>query len=100
MADADGKVGLTEREPFGFVDLTDNRYHVVAAGDTLFNLAARAFPSFPNPSELFWVIGDFQSPPITDATLDLTVGDTLIIPSERTVRERIFDETRRNDFEG
>jgi len=95
-----GRVGLSEREPFGYQDLPDNRYYTVAHGDTLFTIAERAFPSFPRACGLYWVIADFQPEPILDATLELEVGLELVIPSETTVRTMIFDERRRVEFAG
>jgi hypothetical protein len=95
-----GKIGLSEREPFLYQELFDNRYHVVATGDNLFVLAERAFPSFLRACGLFWVIADFQPTPIEDATLELEPGTILVIPSERTVKELVFDESRRRDFAG
>lgn len=95
-----GKIGLSEREPFLYRDLYDNRHHSVVQGDTLFNIAERAFPSFSRACGLYWVIADFQPTPITDATLELAEGTLLVIPSERTVKEQIFDEARRKEFEG
>ena len=100
LPDVDERVGLSEREPFGFQDLPDNRYYTVAAGDTIFSIAERAFPSFPHACGLFWVIADFQPEPITDATIALSVGTELVIPSEETVRTLVFDESRRSDFAG
>ena len=100
LKDDAGRVGLSEREPFGYLDLPDNRYYTVASGDTLFTIAERAFPSVPRPCGLFWVIADFQPNPILDATLALEVGRELVIPSEATVKTLIFDEHRRNDFAG
>lgn len=100
LKDGQGRIGLSERERFEYRDLEDNRRHPVAQGDTLFNLAERAFPSFPRACGLYWVIADFQPSPILDATVALEVGSTLIIPSERTVRELIFDEARRTTFSG
>ena len=95
-----GKIGLSEREPFLYRDLPDNRAHLVSTGDTLFNVAERAFPSFARPCGLYWVIADFQNPPITDVTIALKAGNMLVIPSERTVRELVFDERRRSEFSG
>ena len=95
-----GKLGLSEREPFLYRDLPDNRTHLVVLGDTLFNIAERAFPSYKRPCGLFWVICDFQPVPIQDATIELVPGTVLVIPSERTVREQIFNEKRRKDFAG
>ena len=100
LQDTDGRVGLSEREPFPYQDLEDNRYYTVSEGDSLFSIAERAFPSFPRPCGLFWVIADFQPEPIQDATVALEVGTELVIPSENTVRTLIFDERRRNEFAG
>lgn len=95
-----GRIGLSEREPFLYTDLPDNRVHPVVLGDTLFNIAERAFPSFDRACGLYWVIADFQPTPITDATLALELGTSLVIPSERTVREQVFNERRREEFAG
>jgi hypothetical protein len=94
------EVGLSEREPFAYQDLADNRYYKAAQGDTLFTIAERAFPSLPNPCELYWVIADFQPEPIQDGTLELEVGRELVIPSENAVRTTVFDDRRRKDFAG
>jgi hypothetical protein len=100
LKDDQGRIGLSEREFFGFQDLPDNRFYTVASGDSLFSLAERAFPSFDNPSELYWVIADFQPDPVVDATLALEVGRELVIPSENTVKTLVFNERRRADFAG
>jgi hypothetical protein len=100
LKDEEGRIGLSEREPFGYQDLDDNRYYPVAAGDTIFSIAERAFPSFDRACGLFWVIADFQPEPITDVTLALSVGAELVIPSEKTVKTRVCDERRRSDFAG
>lgn len=100
LEDEEGRVGLSEREPFSYQDLPDNRYYTIAAGDTLFTIAERAFPSIPRACGLFWVIADFQPEPITDATLALAIGRELVIPSERTVKTLVFDERRRDVFSG
>jgi hypothetical protein len=98
LRNENGDIGLTEREPFLYQELPDNRSYTVADGDTLFSIAERAFPSFPHACGLFWIIADFQPEPMQDATLALETGTRLIIPSERTVRELIFDEARRTEF--
>ena len=87
---------LTEREPYRYRGFSDNRRYVVKEGDTLFTLAHKYFKGFVRPSGLFWVIADFQPTPIIDATLKLPLGQTLFIPSHRTVQERIFSERRRS----
>jgi len=95
VKDADERVFLTEREPYRYRALSDTRSHVVAQGDTLFNLAARYFSSFKRPAGLWWVIADFQPDPVYDPTISLSPGRVMLIPSERVIVERIFAESRR-----
>lgn len=92
---APGMTLLSEREPFSYRDFADNEEHVVVEGDTLWNLAARYFDAIPDPSELWWIIADFQPDPIHDPTIRLANGSSLVIPSVRTVLEQIFNEKRR-----
>lgn len=98
IADADGNLFLTDRVPFRYQKETDNRTHTVVDGDTLFHLAHTYFAPLDRPSQYFWVIGDFQSEPILDATLKLDVGRVLIVPSVRLLVEEILNESRRDDF--
>ncbi len=88
---------LTEREPFTFKNLTDNRLHLVLDGDSLFALAARYFDPIEGAATLWWVIADFQPDPIQDPTIALQAGSTLVIPSVRTVLEAIFSNTRADE---
>lgn len=91
------KLQLTEREPFRFRELADNRLHRVREGDTLFTLAARFFSTLPRPAGLWWVIADFQPQPVIDPTIRLRPGAIVAIPSIRTVQEDIFSEARRRE---
>lgn len=88
---------LSEREPYRFRELPDNRLHRVREGDTLFTLAARFFEGMPRPAGLWWVIADFQPQPITDPTVRLRNGALVVIPSLRTVQEEIFSAARRRE---
>jgi hypothetical protein len=88
---------LTDREPFRFRALPDNRQHVVKEGDTLFSLAGRYFAPLPRPAGLWWIIADFQPDPIHDPTLALDIGRVLLVPSVRTVVEEVFSEKRRQE---
>jgi hypothetical protein len=95
VLDESDRTWLTERVPYRFRVFADNRQHVVAQGDTLWTLAARYFRALPRPAGLWWIIADFQPEPIIDPTVRLRIGSVVVIPSVRTVIERIFDETRR-----
>jgi len=95
QTDDNGKLFLSEREPFRYQELPDNSVHLVAQGDTLWSLAYLYFQPLPRPSGLWWVIADFQPDPIFDPTLQLAEGSYLIIPSVRTVLEKVFSESRR-----
>lgn len=99
VTDGAGRLYLTDREPYGYRDLPDNRTHVVGEGDTLQTLAARYYGALPNPAWLWWVIADFQPDPIFDPTVRLEPGVTLVIPSAQTLLTRVFDEGRREGLE-
>lgn len=86
---------LTEREPYGFQQVTDNQVKVAEAGDTLYTLAGRYFQGLPRPAGLWWAIGDYQPQAIHDPTIALPVGSVVVIPSQRTIEEKIFNEERR-----
>ncbi len=90
-----GRRFLTEREPYGFRGHADTRVHVVAQGDTLFDLAGRYFAPLPRACGFWWVLADFQPDPIIDPTLELPVGRRLFVPSLRVVTDVILGEPRR-----
>lgn len=92
-----GLVALDEREPVRFSDRADNRFHTVVDGDTWWGLAHRYLGSFPRPAGLWWVLAEYQPPPniVVDPTLRLAAGATVVVPSERFVRERIFSADQR-----
>ena len=102
--DDGARLWLTDRAPYGYRAFADNRFHVVADGDTLHALAARYFPGVADamlvqsPAEFWWVIADFQPDPIVDPTVMPTSGSTLVIPSERTVEQEILALRRRAEF--
>ena len=100
IVDARGKLYLTDRQPFRFVERSDNRHHIVQEGDTLFSLAHQYFQPLPRPDQFFWCIADFQPEPIIDVTLALRKGTTIVIPSPRCLVEEILNGSRRPLFEG
>lgn len=100
--DSSNREFLSRRDKFFYRELPDNVFHVVKEGDTLQNLAGRFYSSLSgangvefSPAQLWWVIADFQPAPIHDPTIKLVVGATLVVPSLRTVRERIFNTAER-----
>lgn len=93
-----GVLYLTEREPFRFQERPDNIRRVVREGDTLWHLAAEFYAGLTErPAGLWWIIADFQDPPIIDPTVELTLGTTVFAPSPRVVLEEIFSESRRRE---
>lgn len=97
VLDENESLFLTEREPFRFQSLPDNRQHLVQEGESLFSLAGRYFAPLPRPAGLWWLIADFQPDPIHDPTLALDVGRALVIPSVRVVTEEVLSEKRRQE---
>ena len=94
-SEVDGVAELGDVEPYGYRVHADTVEHVVAEGDSLFTLAGRYYADVPRGCGLWWAIADFQPEPIVDATLALTVGSTIHIPSERVVLNEILGEGRR-----
>lgn len=97
ITDLEGKLVLTDPVPFRFVDRSDNRTITVGDGDSIFSIAAREFRGYPRPDGLWWIIADFQPEPIHDPTLRIEAGTVLVIPSNRTIEEEIFDRSRRDE---
>lgn len=93
----DGMFSLSDRLPFVYRELADNRRHVVVEGETWWTLAGRYYAAMPYPPELWWVIADFQPDPVYDPTLALVAGAELIVPSLRTVQELILSDARRDE---
>lgn len=89
-------VYLSDREKFRYQRFPDNIVHTIQAGDTLHRLAARMYAPLSDPPEfsaasLWWAIADFQPQPIHDPTIALRPGHALIIPSLRTLQDRILN---------
>lgn len=99
---SDGAVFLTDRERFLYVELADNISHIVVDGDSLHSIAAQNYAELSDPphfsgASLWWAIADFQPIPIHDPTIVLTSGTTIIVPSLRTVMDKIFNPAVRTD---
>lgn len=93
----DSTIILTDREPYGFRELEDTERITVKERDHLYGLAGFHFnvAGIERPSDLWFVIADFQPAPIFDPTIRLTPGSTIHIPSIRVLFEEIFSEARR-----
>jgi nucleoid-associated protein YgaU len=88
--DGDGTIRLATREPTFFVDDSENSMYIVKLGDTLESIAAERLEGYPNAAQLYWIIGEFQTTPILDPTLQLKPGSILIIPSYAVVNEMLY----------
>lgn len=95
VTDESGDSYLTDRMPYGYVDLPDNLEHVVREGDTLWGLAAVYYAGVERAAGLWWIIADFQPAPIVDPTIALVPGAIVVVPSLVTVQSRILVEARR-----
>ena len=95
--DEQGRWMLTDREPYRFHEHADTRGHVVAQGNTLFELAGRYFAPLPRACGYWWAIADFQPVPIVDPTLALEPGTRIFIPSLRVLTDVVLGEPRRRE---
>jgi len=98
VALTDGRVYLTDREPYRYQDLPDNRRHTAKFGDTWHTIASRYFANdgvIINPADLWYVVADFQPEPVVDPTLRPEPGTVIFIPSIETLFQRILSEARR-----
>jgi hypothetical protein len=93
--DSDDRLYLGGRSRFLFRDLDDNREHVVGGTTTLWGIAAIEFSTLGRGGNFWWILADFQRVPIQDPTVPLEPGTRLVIPSDRTIHEQIFSESRR-----
>jgi hypothetical protein len=97
MRDDDGKIYLTEREPFRYQPFPDNRIHTVVEGDTWFNLAGRYFAPLERACGYWWVIADFQPEESfqIDPTISLQNGALIHIPPTRVITALLPTEMMR-----
>lgn len=92
-----GAVFLGPTLVFGFVDLADTIRHRVVEGETLRGIAARYYRPKARPEQFWWAIADFQPEPIRDPFLPLDGERALLVPSLRTLEERILVQARVNE---
>jgi hypothetical protein len=106
LFDDQDRLYLTERVPFLYRPLADNRAHVARDGDRLWYLASAYFAPRVYAAQLWYVIADFQvgsdgttPQPIHDPTIPLEVGSIVWIPSLATLDTQILNERRRAEFD-
>jgi len=88
---------LTDRVPFRYRDLDDNRIHIAKAGDTFDGLAGFYFRGMPRACGFWWAIADFQPIPVVDPTVAIEPGTRIVIPSVRVLTTVILGERRRRE---
>jgi hypothetical protein len=99
VVDVEGRLFLQERIPFRFRALADTVQYKCTDGDTLQAIAGRYYQGLPRPAGLWWVLADFQPEPVFDPTVKLLAGQTIYVPSLRTVQELVFNDARRTEEE-
>lgn len=102
LQDAEGRLYLTDRVPFGFVAWADNTPYVVKDGDTLWGIAAWFYRPRPEAWKLWKIVADFQPADgvrVHDPTVALPAGRTLFLPSKIKIDTVILDESRRAEHD-
>lgn len=94
----DGVIYLADPEPLDkdvAFDGTEDVYIVEGSGETLQGIAAIHWttgdekPDDPGPESLWWIIAELND--IMDGTVTVPEGTVLLVPSLRTVREKILN---------
>lgn len=92
LQDSDGRLFLKEREPFRFRDRPDNISHVVQEGQRWWHIAQLFYGDVSdNAGLLYWVICDYQVPPVLDPTLKIPGNTLVIVPSPDLVLSEIVN---------
>ena len=91
LQDSDGRLFLKEREPFRFQSRPDNISHVVIDGQRWWHLAQLYYSDISdNAGPLYWIICDYQVPPVVDPTLKIPGNTLVIVPSPGFVTSNIL----------
>ncbi len=89
--DGAGNLFLVDREPFRFREREDNIRHTTREGERWWHIAQRFYRDISdNAGLLYWIICDYQVPPVLDPTLQPGAGTTVILPSPTVVLGEIF----------
>jgi hypothetical protein len=95
ITDPAGRLLTEEREPFRFQRRDDNIFVQIGEGVTLQDLAeALYWPITERACGLWWVLADYQDPPIVDPTLRLRPGAVVVAPSSVVVVTEILLQRR------
>jgi len=86
---------IDEREPFGYRDEVDNRYHRSRRGDTWWGLAHLYFQGVPRACGLWWLICEYQPTRVIDPTCVIEENTLIVVPSMRVIRMMVFSPERR-----
>lgn len=92
LIEATGVTLLAGRSIQPFRTEPDNLLHRVTGGETLHQIAETAY-GFPGAANLWWLIADYQDPPILDPTVQLEGGALLVIPPLRLLNLPVSPET-------
>jgi hypothetical protein len=78
VRDAEGRLSLTEREPFRLRDGSRGLRHTVVEGETLAHIAGRYYDAVPRGCGLWWAVADANE--LVDPTTRLRPGAILLVP--------------------
>ena len=89
--DSSGRQSLDDREPFRFQDRSDNLTFTTRTGDRWWHIAQRFYDGIADSAGLlYWVLCDYQNPPVLDPTLEIPAGTTVVVPSPTLVLTEIL----------
>jgi hypothetical protein len=89
--DTSGKIVLSARNPYRFEERSDNIFHLAGSGDTWYTLAERYYGHISDRAGgLWWVICDYQVPPVVDPTLAIRPGIEIVLPPPVVVASEIL----------
>lgn len=92
LQDSNGRLFLAEREPFRFQPRPDNISHVVIDGQRWWHLAQLYYGDISdNAGPLYWIICDYQVPPVIDPTLKIAGNTLVVVPSPDVVLSEILN---------